>query len=156
MPRAVLWVSLLVSSLCAAPARAEGGAYRLFVSGASPGEPSTGKQVTAYSLYGASALGLIVGGYFFVDWSRIEGEQDDFLQNEPHPCADAGSRACGDFIRLGEEGNRSLNLALGSVATGFTLALSGVVLAEYWPNVDVEPGIALGPSGGFASATLRF
>jgi hypothetical protein len=156
MPRAVLCSSLLALLLCAFPARADGGAYRLFVAGASPGEPSTGKQVTTYSLYGASALGLVAGGYFLVDWSRVDGERSDFLNREPNACADAGSDSCARSMQLIEDGNRSLNLGLGGLAVGVTLALSGVVVAEYWPNLVIEPGLALSPDAGYAAATLRF
>lgn len=159
MPRAVtgsLLTTLCAALLLASPARAEGGAYQLFVAGASPGEPSTGKVVTTYSLYGLSVVSLGVGGYFLVDWNRADGERTDFMAAEPNACADATSNACARSVYLLEERNRSLSLGLGGIALGATLALSGVVVAEYWPNLVVEPGLALGSGEAYAAATLRW
>jgi hypothetical protein len=128
----------------------------LFVAGASPGEPSTGKQVTTYSLYGLSLVSLGLGGYFLVDWNRADGERTDFMASEPNACADAASNACARSVYLLEERNRALSLGLGGIALGATLALSGVVVAEYWPNLVVEPSLGLSQREAFAAATLRF
>lgn len=106
----ILTVALMLDSVSA---RAEGLAYRVFVSGNTPGEPSTGKQATAYSLYALSGLSLVAGGYFLTEWSAASDERDAFNAREPGACASLVSETCAAASRLDEDKNRAMNLALG-------------------------------------------
>lgn len=140
----------------AAPAHAEGGTYRLFIAGPTLGEPGTAKQATEYTLYGLAGASTLAGGYFLWSWSSARNERDDFNQREPMPCFDPTAPLCAQDSRYARDVNQALTLALGSFAAGASFALSGVVIARYWPNLTVEPQLMLAPSSAFAGASLKF
>jgi len=156
MPRACRVLALLALTLIPRAAFAEGGAYGFFVAGHTPGEPTTPKVVTTYSLYGASLLSLGASAYFFVDWSRVDVDRTEFNEAEPNACADYGSVECGRASALDRDANRSLSLGFGALAAGVTLGVSGVLLAEVWPTSPVRPADGVSPEGGWLLGQVRF
>jgi hypothetical protein len=156
MPRKAALLAMLVLAALPRVAQAEGGAYRLFVAGTSEGQPSTPKTVTTFALYGASALSLGASAYFFVDWQSVRDERSAFNQVEPDACADLGSADCARASELDNDTNRSFNLGFGALAAGVTLAVSGIFVAEVWPNMELEPSLAFSPDGAFVATALRF
>lgn len=156
MPRKTALLVFLALAALPCVAQAEGGAYRLFVAGTSEGEPSTPKTVTTFALYGASALSLGASAYFFVDWQSVSDERSSFNQLEPNACADLGSNECARASELDNDANRSFNLGFGALATGVTLAVSGIFLAEVWPNMGLQPSVAFSPDGAFVATALKF
>jgi hypothetical protein len=156
VPRKTALLVLLALAALPRAAQAEGGAYRLFLAGTSEGEPSTPKTVTTVALYGASALNLGASAYFFVDWQSVRGQRSSFNQLEPNACANLGSSECARASELDSDTNRSFNLGFGALAAGVTLAVSGIFLAEAWPNTKLEPSVAFSPEGAFVATALRF
>jgi hypothetical protein len=156
MTRKAALLSLLGLTLLPSPAWADGGAYGFFIAGSSLGDPSTPKQATTFTLYGASVLSLGASAYFLSEWQSTNQSRVDFNALEPNACAELTSEACAEASAFDRDANRSLNLGLGALSAGVTFALSGIMVAEYWPNSPMEPSVGFVPGGGFVATRLRF
>lgn len=153
MRRSILGGAIILSVL--GPTRvACADTHSLLVSGPSEGEPSPSKRATIYTLYTLAGAGLLAGGYFAVQYVQKVEQRQDFLSGSPNPCADLASVSCTESTRRDDAVNEQLFLMWDSFGAAMLLSLSGIVLAQEWPNV--EPEIALSKDMAYANATFRF
>ncbi len=150
-------VLAMTASVTPANAEEPPGAWSwLWVNGSSPGEPSTGKLVTLYSLYGLALGGLAVGGVGYYSAMKAQDTTAEFRAQHttPSPCFDLTSRTCEELERLraDERANQKLG-ALGVASAGLFL-LSGVVIAHQWDNV--QPSVTAWEDGATLQVRLSF
>jgi hypothetical protein len=136
------------------PARAEESPSAwswLWVNGSSPGEPSTGKLVTLYSLYGFAIGSLALSGVGYYSAFEAKDATREFRADNtnPGPCFDLTSQSCAELERLRADERANLKLGALGLASAGVFLLSGVVIAHQWDNVldNVQPTLSAGAGG---------
>ncbi len=132
------------------------GLSRVFVTGSSLGEPSTGKLVTLYGFYGAALGSLVVSSVALVAHLDAKEQADDFLRknSSPAPCFDLTSLRCEELERLRGDERRNATFASLSLAAAGTFVLSGLFTAQYWENV--QPTLATSTNGASFHVRVTF
>ncbi len=136
------------------PCDPPGGAARVFLYGASSGQPSTAKLVTLYSVYTLAVGSMAFGGVMLFDHLDDREATQNFLDDAgtQGPCFALTSRDCQRLEELRSDEQQSRNLAALGLAGAGTLMLAGLLTAEGWKNT--QPTFSASEDG--ASFHVRF
>jgi hypothetical protein len=129
---------------------------RVFVTGATSGEPSTAKWATLYTLYGLTVASLAFSGIATFAHLDAGKATDAFLDahRSPGPCFDLTSLTCEELERLRTDERRNGTLAAVSLAGAGVFLLSGILTAQQW--INVKPELVANEEGASLNVRIQF
>jgi hypothetical protein len=128
------------------------------VRGTSPGEPSTAKMATVWTLYGFSAASLAGGILFTLKGMDAGTQADEFARSQLDGfCADRGSPGCVDYLEQRRDESNQLLLGGALLGASAVFVLSAALTAELWSNrAPVQIAASAQPDGGMLGFSADF